>query len=404
MQYNLQKSLLTNLEIRGKKSKFKKPNSWSDIRKDCPTDSIALYVGCREEYDYTIFDNLGFTATCTGGYNVFIDGTQYGTTYASGAQCDITWSTSGITTGDDITTPETLKAHKIWITPATEGAEITAFHCSRVAASGDEGQGVLWAHFNLSNEIDLTNGFSNYGVLRNTLFLALTAKNNIIKASGIAGLLGEGADRIMLATNTSYVPVFDLNNNTIGGGGAFNVLTTATMQEVILKNGTINFADQMFTNTTNLKKVKTINLSFSGNRNDMFKNCQTIEELPKGLVWNNTTQASDFLTNAKNLKDTVLDVSSATNLTKIGCYGDSYNFIAGFKGLRVSDQAPFSGTAPQINVSYTGMDRAALVQLFNDLPTVSAGQIISIVGCPGSSDLTDDDKAIATEKGWTITL
>ena len=75
----------------------------------------------------------------------------------------------------------------------------------------------------------------------------------------------------------------------------------------------------------------------------------------------------------------------------------------GFKGLRVSNQAPFSGSTPQINVSYTGMDRAALVQLFNDLPTVSGGQVINITGCTGSADLTEDDKSIATNKGWDIT-
>ena len=130
-----------------------KPADWSDIRKDCPANSIALYAGHKE--DYSQYDNLGFTANCTGGYNVFIDGTQYGSTYASGTQCNITWSTSGITTGDIITTPSLLKAHKIWIEPATEGAEITKFCCQRVAASGNEAQGILWAHFNISNTINL---------------------------------------------------------------------------------------------------------------------------------------------------------------------------------------------------------------------------------------------------------
>ena len=49
------------------------------------------------------------------------------------------------------------------------------------------------------------------------------------------------------------------------------------------------------------------------------------------------------------------------------------------------------------------MNRAALVQLFNDLPTVSGGQIINIVGCTGTPDLDEVDKAIAIDKGWTIT-
>lgn len=367
-----------------------KPADWSDIRKDCPENSIALYVA--HPADYSAYDNLGFTATCIGGYNVFIDGVQYGTTYASNAQCDITWSTSGITTGDDITTPSALKAHKIWIEPATSGNNITAFHCARVATSGTEEQGVLWAHFNIDNEISLQDGFCSLydPQYRNTLLEAITAKNNKILFSNIFEV-------VALCSSLEYTPVFIGNNLSYSSYGAFR---STPIKNVTLKNATIT-GGELFYNCTNLEKIKgnVVIVPSSG----IFNNNYSLEELPE-IDASSATNMTDFLTNATALNDTVLDVSAATGLTKIGCYGTSTYFMLGFKGLRVSNQAPFdSATAPQINVSYTGIDRSALVQLFEDLPTVTGGQIINITDTVGANNLTGADMEIAINKGWTIT-
>lgn len=50
------------------------------------------------------------------------------------------------------------------------------------------------------------------------------------------------------------------------------------------------------------------------------------------------------------------------------------------------------------------MSRAALVALFNSLPVITVAANLSIGLNPGTSELTDEDKAIATGKGWTLTL
>lgn len=85
----------------------------------------------------------------------------------------------------------------------------------------------------------------------------------------------------------------------------------------------------------------------------------------------------------------------------ITVYGasDCYSQVT---GLTFHASSTFSGTAPQINVSYTMMNRTALVALFNLLPTL-VGKTINITGCIGTADLTAGDRAIATGKGWTIT-
>lgn len=59
----------------------------------------------------------------------------------------------------------------------------------------------------------------------------------------------------------------------------------------------------------------------------------------------------------------------------------------------------YTGTSPQINVSYCDLDITALNQLFTDLPTV-VGKTINITSCTGAAGCT---RTIATLKGWTVT-
>jgi len=65
----------------------------------------------------------------------------------------------------------------------------------------------------------------------------------------------------------------------------------------------------------------------------------------------------------------------------------------------------WGGTSPQINVSFTNMSTAEIVQLFNDMaaqPSV-VSKTINISGATGASGLTAGDRLIITSRGWTIT-
>ena len=178
------------------------------------------------------YNNLGFTATCVGGYNVFIDGEHYGT-YASASQCNIIWSQSGVNGGDDITIPSALKAHKIWIEPAAEGNNITAFHCDRVSASGNESQGLLWTHFNLTNVIRISNLFGAENIYKNTLLKALTAKNNLITydtSSTYAGLY----QAFPYCSSLEYLPVLKANSQNFCN--VYLAFYQASPKKVVIKN------------------------------------------------------------------------------------------------------------------------------------------------------------------------
>ena len=65
----------------------------------------------------------------------------------------------------------------------------------------------------------------------------------------------------------------------------------------------------------------------------------------------------------------------------------------------------WTGGSPQINVSYTNMSTANLIQLFNDMaagPSV-IGKTINITLATGAAGLTAANRQIITTKGWTIT-
>lgn len=73
------------------------------------------------------------------------------------------------------------------------------------------------------------------------------------------------------------------------------------------------------------------------------------------------------------------------------------------QSLRLTNSgSTYAGSSPQINISYNDLGQAALVQVFNDLPTLT-GKTINITGCTGAAALTAGERAIATGKGWTIT-
>jgi hypothetical protein len=96
-------------------------------------------------------------------------------------------------------------------------------------------------------------------------------------------------------------------------------------------------------------------------------------------------------------------LSFNARLDSIGVNGSSATQFNNVTGVRLTNTgSAFGGTSPQVNVSYTNMDTGSLVNLFNDLTTVT-GKTINITGATGAAGLTAGQRLIATNKGWTIT-
>jgi len=72
-----------------------------------------------------------------------------------------------------------------------------------------------------------------------------------------------------------------------------------------------------------------------------------------------------------------------------------------FSDCPLLSDADLNGTKVSISYASCNLSRQALVDIFNGLSTVS-GQTITITGNPGVVDLTQSDRDIALNKGWTI--
>lgn len=86
-------------------------------------------------------------------------------------------------------------------------------------------------------------------------------------------------------------------------------------------------------------------------------------------------------------------------VTRIGAqylYGSTEKPL---ESLLVSASSPFSGSSPQIDISYTTATDAQLDDIFTNLPTVT-GKTINITGATGAATCT---RSIATAKGWSVT-
>jgi hypothetical protein len=96
-------------------------------------------------------------------------------------------------------------------------------------------------------------------------------------------------------------------------------------------------------------------------------------------------------------------LSFGANLSAIAINGGSANTMVSVSGVRLTNTGSlYGGTSPQINISWTMLGTGSLVDVFNDLPTLT-GKTINITGASGASSLTAGQRAIATGKGWTIT-
>lgn len=339
--------------------KFYPPYDWLDtnskvidIRKNAEDNTITLLYGVGAENKYGLFGLLAQVSS--GTYDVYIDDVLYATT-ASNTQTDIDFSTLGseyVPIGT-ATTPENLTLHKIVIKPTTSGATITQFQCKRTTGeTGTQQQGVLWGHFELSNEIILTNAFSSN--TQNKISKAVTAQNNVLNCNNANSLYNA-------CVSLEYSP--KLSNCSLNS----SCCDYTNIKRIIIENSTITGAYAMFSNSRYLEqinckyvKINASNLSYSFYENRKLKQFPNIDYT--------SINSLNYITSLQDLYPTKLDISDAKGLTKLGIYGTSTYPMRGFRGLKVSNEAPFSGSAPQINVNYTGLDRDNLVELFNSLP------------------------------------
>ena len=189
-----------------------------------------------------------------------------------------------------------------------------------------------------------------------------------------------------------------------------------TAPQMDTSNGYV-FTD-MFNNCTNLKTIPQYNFDKAYSFDGVFACCASIKDFGEINLPRATTITDAFTwcgISKLNLKvGTELTLASAfggcwaleeiinpidvTNITQ----SDGLNYA--FENSKLIRNCPFVNIRVPLDISNCSLDRSALVALFNNLstPFSTSYKSITITGNPGVSTLTTADKAIATDKGWTL--
>jgi len=346
-----------------------KPADWVDIRSGAINNSVYALVAhsapVESEGTYTIsnYSVFGFYVTVSnnGTYDVFVDGNKVATSAnASSTVIDFAqlYNNGTLVGGSDVTYPAALTTHIVRITPTLDTNNI--IRIQQAAFESDTNTGILWVHFTTKSAINLTYfiyGNNNKGYA--PLLEAITSSGNDLLVSDITAVGAKGV-------SLRELPWFD-------GGGAVVQATYCCQNAPLIKtfkfkNMTITAAGLCWGNA-GLEKILYENVTFKLTAYGTYNGCRKLTSIPANfsLLYNNQIEDLIF-NNATNLKIPLLELSKFSSCQRINLGGRSTSKLYGIKGLTVSNEAPFTGSSPQIDVAYTGLDRAALINLFKSMP------------------------------------
>jgi hypothetical protein len=194
-----------------------------------------------------------------------------------------------------------------------------------------------------------------------------------------------------------------------------SMFSTCTMlqniSEIDTSSGT-NFTS-MFASCTSLQKIINIDVTFATQIAQIFSQCRSLQSV--NMVFGQNAIGANgafFQCNALSVLPTIPKVSGvaqiysgnfaasivpATDLSECTVFGIGSNTKYIRRVLVFGSKTSFSLATSSLGVT-------ELVEVFTNLGVANSGAILNIAGCLGTASLTNEQKAIATNKGWTLTL
>jgi hypothetical protein len=179
------------------------------------------------------------------------------------------------------------------------------------------------------------------------------------------------------ATSTNAVSLFS--------GG--NILSVGN---VTLNN--FNNCGSLFSGCQLLERVGNITLPNSTNISTMFNGCTFLKKV--GTITPSATDqaATSMFNGCLMLKEVIFSDASMINAT-----------TTMFQSCSMLEKVRLPGISISFSLSDCNMERAEMIDLFNDLASVTPGsQTLTILRNPAVDDLTAADYLIATSKGWLV--
>ena len=192
-------------------------------------------------------------------------------------------------------------------------------------------------------------------------------------------------------TALTTIPQFD-TSNVISMSYMFMDCTSLT---TIPQLNTSNVKDagmhKMFYNCQALTSIPLLDTSKVTDMGFMFYNCRALTTIPL-LDTSKVTNMNSMFSGCTNLTTIpALDVSNVTDMTYMFA-GDDYNL----KSILMTN------IGADLNISNSAQfERSDLLVILNNLKTVTETKTLTM-GATNLAKLTEEDKAIATNKGWTL--
>lgn len=223
----------------------------------------------------------------------------------------------------------------------------------------------------------------------------------------------------------SLIAVPPMNLDSIGTAALTNLFyNDFSLERVGAITGlTNNNCMMMFYGCHSLMSIPDIDFSKVNNYNSMFMSCRSIRDVNiEGLTAEGSSTILQNMFNQSGLRSAEVNTAAtstgmftgANTLMSLRLHGLktwTANGVSTLRGLQMLELDPFvnefvsyetmAGNATGINIQKANMTRKNLLRLFHSLPTVY-GYTLYCSGTPGYSKLTNDDKAIATGKGWEL--
>ncbi len=235
--------------------------------------------------------------------------------------------------------------------------------------------------------------FKNGTIYDMTNFTSLF--NNCYSLQNILGLMTENAKDFSNMLNRCYSLRKIPQLNTSNGTNFSNMFSSCNSLEKIPQLDTSKGTDfaSMFSSCNSLEKIPQLDTSKGTDFASMFSGCYSLKEAPQIDTSNGTGFISMF-SSCYSLKEIPqIDTSKGTNFTNIF---SSCNALVNIKGInRIMGNQSVS--------SSVFLNHSSLLKILNALVDLTGQTTQKLtLGATNLAKLTDEEKAIAIEKNWTL--
>ena len=356
---------------------------------------------------------LAFTVTCTGNYTVAL-GTVSGGSFVASSSVDIT---SGIKYeaelfADDYgdLTSDGMKQVMVKVSGTDIITWSPSTHSKKTSPSNFAGWNIVEIACRLPSGTIVTcgsgdenaalkklryfawygnNAVTNMSVMFNSCY-SLTAIPQL-DTSAVTNM----SSMFCFCTSLTAIPQMDTSAVT-NMSSMFGFCTSLTAIPQMDTSAVTNMSN-MFNSCYSLTAIPQMDTSAVTDMSNMFNSCFSLAAIPQMDTSAVTDMASMFALCYSLTAIPQLDTSAATNM--------GYMFNICYSLTAIAFNGSVTGWAGYaVSLQDCSLGHAAIVAFFNSLPTITSAKAITLTGNPGVSELTDAEKAIATGKGWTLTL